>query len=74
MAVSNTKQLFTLSEAEECVRLVCKARQAGAWKSIWQRVINMEDLAEDLSWEPVSGKSLAGAMTGGFVRMMMLSR
>ena len=30
MAVSNTKQLFTLSEAEECVRLVCKARQAGA--------------------------------------------
>ena len=28
-------------------------------------MIDMEDLAEDLSWEPVSGKSLAGAMTDG---------
>ena len=34
-----------------------------------QRVIDMEDLAEDLSWEPVSGKSLAGAMTDGSKRL-----
>lgn len=29
----------------------------------------MEDLAEELSWEPVSGKSLAGAMTDGSKRL-----
>ena len=67
--MASSKPSFTLAEADECVRLVRLARKAGWWKSVWQRVVDLDDLAEDLSWEAVSPNALAGSMTDGSKRL-----
>ena len=67
--MASSKPSFTLAEADECVRLVRLARKAGWWKSVWQRVVGLDDLAEDLSWEAVSPNALAGSMTDGSKRL-----
>ncbi|CAK9069992.1 Retrovirus-related Pol polyprotein from transposon RE1 (Retro element 1) (AtRE1) [Includes: Protease RE1, partial [Durusdinium trenchii] len=54
-------------EHDECARLILKARRLGAWKSVWQQVIDTEDLIHD-GPEPTN-RSPSGTMSDGSKRL-----
>ncbi|CAK9065318.1 Copia protein [Durusdinium trenchii] len=57
--------VMTAGEMEECTRLMVKARAAGAWPALMQRLTDIEDINADLAW---SGSS-AGTMGDGSKRL-----
>ena len=60
-------QVFLPQEQDECARLILKARRLGAWKSVWQQVIDAEDLIHD-GPEPTN-RSPSGTMSDGSKRL-----
>ena len=63
--VMNSKGVFTPAEADECFRLVLKARKCGAWDALTKRVQDVEDISLDLKWEG----SPSGTMTDACKRL-----
>ena len=63
--VMNSKGVFTPAEADECFRLVLKARKCGAWDALMKRVQDVEDISLDLKWEG----SPSGTMTDACKRL-----
>lgn len=69
MATHEGKSNFTLAEAEECVKLMVKARRCGVWDSLLRRVIDTEDVAEELAWEKLSAGPSGGTMNDSSKRL-----
>ncbi|CAK9081666.1 unnamed protein product [Durusdinium trenchii] len=69
MATHEGKSKFTLAEAEECVKLMVKARRCGVWDSLLRRVIDTEDVAEELAWEKLSAGPSGGTMNDSSKRL-----
>ena len=65
MAMTSSKDAFSQTEAEECLRLIRKARKHGAFDTIMRRVRDLEDVELDEAWLG----SPSGSMTDGSKRL-----
>lgn len=63
--MSSGKEMFTQMEADECFRLIRKARKRGAFEAIMRRVRDVEDIELDEAWLA----SPSGSMTDGSKRL-----